>query len=274
MNWRLKCLALHALSRAPWLYRAVQRSTGTAFLTVSDAYYRLHQWHVDNYRQVHPGRALEFGGGRHFLSPLLLSHAGATEVLVYDLERLSSCAQINHTIRQLRGRCPGAWPEIANFDELERMYRIRYLAPADARATGLPDASVDFVCSTSTLEHIPPDDIRRIHGECVRVARQGAVFSHIVDYQDHYCYADKSLSPFNFYRYGEQAWRWFNPANHFQNRLRHSDYERLFAEWPLTTIGLTTRRSEVIGVPLAAEFRKYEPDDLATCVAYFVLQRT
>jgi len=82
--------------------------------------------------------------GRHFLSPLLLSNAGATEVLVYDIQRLSSPAQINHTIRQLRGRVPGEWPEIEDWPDLERIYRIRYLAPGDARNTGLSGAYIDF----------------------------------------------------------------------------------------------------------------------------------
>lgn len=273
MDWRLKCVALYAFASAPWLYRAVQRATGSAFLAVTDTHFRLHQRHADLYQRVHPGRALEFGGGRHFLSPLLLSHAGATEVLVYDLERLSSPALVNHTIRQLRGRLPGRWPEVSGFDDLALKYRIRYLAPADARDTGLPDASVDFVCSTSTLEHIPPDDIRRILGECVRVTRRGAVLSHVVDYQDHYSYADKSLSPFNFYRFSEKAWRWLNPPNHFQNRLRHSDYERMFGELPLMTVDVLSRRSNEIGVPLAAAFKRYESVDLSTCSAYFVLQR-
>ncbi len=273
MDWRLKCAALYALGSAPWLYQAVQRATGSAFLAVTDTYFKLHQRHATLYRRVHPGRALEFGGGRHFLSPLLLSHAGATEVLVYDLERLSSPALVNHTIRQLRGRLSGSWPEVTDFDDLALNYRIRYLAPADARNTGLPDASVDFICSTSTLEHIPPDDIRRILGECARVARRGAVLSHVVDYQDHYSYADKTLSPFNFYRYSEKTWRWLNPPNHFQNRLRHSDYERLFAEQPLTTIETRPWRMNEIRVPLAAAFRRYDPLDLMTYSAYFVQER-
>ena len=273
MDWRLKCAAFHVLARAPWLYRAVQHATGSALLSVTDTYFKLHQMHADLYRRVHPGRALEFGGGRHFLSPLLLSHAGATEVLVYDLERLSSPALVNHTIRQLRGRLPGSWPEIADFDDLERRYRIRYLAPADAGNTGLADASVDFICSTSTLEHIPPDDIRRILGECVRVSRRGAISSHVVDYQDHYSYSDMSISPLNFYRFSDKAWRWLNPTIHFQNRLRHSDYEQMFAELPMTMIDVVVRRIDEIGVPLAAGFRRYDPVDLSTCSAYFVLQR-
>jgi hypothetical protein len=257
------------------LYRTAQKYVTRSYLfDVTDAYLRLHQFHVAQYQRVHPGRALEFGGGRHFLSPLLLSNAGATEVLVYDIQRLSSPLQVNHTIRQLRGRVPGDWPEIADWPDLERKYRIQYLAPGDARNTGLKPAQVNFFCSTSTLEHIPSADIRLIHAECSRVAAAGAVLSHIIDYADHYFYADASISLFNFYKYSERRWRWLNPANHFQNRLRHSDFEKMFHEldWqPIETRSGTVPPEALRTVSLDPLFRRYDSQDLLTSIGYFVL---
>jgi SAM-dependent methyltransferase len=267
MDWRVKCLALRAV-HLTGLHRIAAHAHR---LTITDTYLRLHRFHVGNYRG---GRALEFGGGRHFLCPLLLSHAGAPEVLVYDIERLAIPAQVNHSIRQLRMLVRGDWPQIDDFDDLERKYRIRYCAPGDARNTGLAGGSVDFVCSNSTLEHIPRDDIRRILEECVRIARPGAIFSHVVDYKDHFSYADRSVSMFNFYRYSDRAWQRWNPPNHFQNRLRHSDYVRLFAEQPLRTLIELPWRTEQVPTPIAEEFQKYSPEDLRTHSAYFVLERS
>ena len=273
MNWRMKCMAFHLLGHAPALYRAIQRASGRGSLAVTDTYLRLHQWHVANYRRVHPGRAFEFGAGRHFLSPLLLSNAGATEVLVYDIERLSSAEQINHTIRQLRSKVGGDWPDITDCGaDLRRKYRIRYCAPGDARATGLADASVDFVCTTSTLEHIPANDICAILRECVRITRIGAIFSHVIDYQDHYSYADAAVGPFNFYRFSERSWRIWNPRGHFQNRLRHSDYVRLFAEQPLEAVDVTAWQLD-LPIAIDREFRRYTDFDLRTHSAYFMLRR-
>ena len=103
MKWYLKCAAFHALNSVPGggrLCRLAQRHvTRNQLFRVTDAYLRTHQYRVEQYRRVHPGRVLEFGGGRHFLSPLLLSNAGAVEVLVYDIQRLATTEQINHTIR-------------------------------------------------------------------------------------------------------------------------------------------------------------------------------
>src|SRR6185369_13014962 len=91
-------------------------------------------------------------------------------------------------------------------------------------------------CSTSTLEHIPADDIRAILGECVRISSSQALCSFIIDYHDHYASADRSITYFNFYKYTTEEWKRFNPPNHFQNRLRHSDHERLFGELGLRVI--------------------------------------
>jgi Methyltransferase domain len=278
LNWRLKCVFFQLLEHLPGgrvVYRLAQKYvTGSHLFEVTDAYLRIHQFHVTQYRRVHPGRALEFGGGRHFLSPLLLSNAGATEVLVYDIQRLSSPTQINHTIRQLRGRVSGEWPEIGDWQDLERTYRIRYVAPGDARNTGLTGTSVNFFCSTSTLEHIPPADIRQILKECSRVAAPNAVFSHIVDYADHFHYADASISLFNFYRYSERRWRWLNPPNHFQNRLRHSDYDKIFRElhWrPIETNSGMVAPEALRSISIDPLFQRYASEDLLTTIGYFVL---
>jgi hypothetical protein len=256
------------------LYRWAQKFvTGNHLFEVTDAYLRIHQFHVAQYRRIHPGRALEFGGGRHFLSPLLLSNAGAMEVLVYDIQRLSSPAQINHTIRQLRGRVAGDWPEIGDWSDLERIYRIRYQAPGDARHTGLENECIKFVCSTSTLEHIPAADIRLILKECSRVAAPGALFSHVIDYADHYRYGDESICLFNFYRYSESQWRWLNPPNHFQNRLRHSDFEKMFREqnWLPVEVKAGAMPADTIRtIPIDPHFQRYETADLLTSIGYFV----
>ncbi len=280
MQWFLKCAAFHALARVPGgdsVYRLAQRHvTRNHLFHVSDAYLRTHQYHVDQYRHVHPGRVLEFGGGRHFLTPLLLSNAGAVEVLVYDIQRLATTEQINHTIRQLRGRVGGKWREIRDWAELESTYRIKYMAPGDARDTRLPEGHVHAVCTTSTLEHIPSKDIRSIHQECLRIAAPQAIFSHIVDYADHYYYSDSSLSPVNFYRFSEFQWKFLNPSNHFQNRLRHSDYLRLFDELGLLPVEIKTGEfphHAMQRLPVHPSFRHYNRQDLCTSIGYFSLAR-
>ena len=54
----------------------------------------------------------------------------------------------------------------------------------------LPAASVDFVSSTNTLEHIPATDIGPILAECRRLLRPDGVVSCRIDMRDHYSYFD------------------------------------------------------------------------------------
>jgi len=288
MNWKLKCLALHLLAHAPgrttlhrWLQRRV---TGRYLDDVSDVFLAAYNYHVDNFRRLpRPAEAtaLEFGAGRNLITPLLLSAAGARRVLAFDIERLATVEHVNHVIRQLHmrkvPRPAGEWQEIANLDaDLERCYRIFYRSPGDARDTGLAAQSVDFVCSTSTLEHIGRADIAAILRECRRICSPPALLSFIIDYHDHYATADARITRFNFYRYSDAAWAWFNPPSHFQNRLRHTDYERLFSECGLQAL---ERRSIVPAgsdqalrnVPLTPAFAGYAAEDLLALNGFFLL---
>lgn len=277
MDWRFKCAAFYALSHAPrGLYSLLQRRvTGRYFFNVTDTEFAAYDYHVRNFRKIaRPANALEFGAGSHLLTALLLSAAGATEVLTYDIDRKVTIEQVNHVIRQLRSRAvPGEWRELQDLNDLLRFYRIRYCAPGDARNTGLRASSVDFFCSTSTLEHIPVTEIDRIFNECARIATGRARWSHIIDYHDHYASSDPSITRFNFFRYSAKQWQRFNPSSHSQNRLRHSDFLELFKRHGLEPIEehVTFTHESLPFVP-HAEFSRYSRDDLQALNGLFCLK--
>jgi len=276
MDWRLKCLAHYLMEYLPRpVERALRRRVSGRYLfNLVDEEFAAYSYHVDNFRRLpNPGRVLEFGAGSNLLSALMLSAAGAPEVLAYDLSRLATVERVNHVIRQLRKRVPGDWPEIVDLDQdLTSRYRIRYCAPGDARFTGLPAGSVDFFCSTSTLEHIPAPEIARILSECRRIASTQALFSFIIDYHDHYATADSTITRVNFYRYPEAIWRIFNPPGHHQNRLRHSDYERLFLDHGLSFIENRSVVPPIVVDRVHERFKRYSKDDLMALNGFFVLR--
>ena len=278
MDWRLKCLAFHVLRYSPRrIHSFLQRTvTGRYFFELTDIEFAAYQYHVRNFRRLPAaGRALEFGAGSNLLTPLMLSAAGAAEILAFDIQRIASVEQVNHIIGQLGLRLRGEWPEIVDLEaDLFRKYRIRYCAPADARFTGLGAGSIDFICSTSTLEHIPPAAIDDILTECRRIASARALFSFVIDYHDHYATADPQISRFNFYRYPARRWRWFNPSNHYQNRLRHIDYERIFSAQHLQTLEarrVTDPDTDVQCIPVCPDFSAYALEDLASLNGFFLL---
>ncbi len=101
--------------------------------------------------------------------------------------------------------------------------------------------------------------------------------STLIDYQDHYSYADSSISAYNFLRYDEREWARWNPSLQYQNRLRHSDYRAMFDaegfvivdDQPVT--GSPADLETIAALPLASLFRDRNPYDLATRLTFVTL---
>jgi SAM-dependent methyltransferase len=184
----------------------------------------------------------EFGAGFELGIPLSFQVLGVSSQVVVDIRRLLRIELVNETIRKLKringesypGRSPEAFLDADRSDRwvdlLQQRYGIRYMAPCDARSTGLEQASIDFVTSTNTLEHIPEVDIRLILRECRRLLKDNGLISFIIDYKDHYSYSDRRITAYNFLKYSDSVWCLYSPALHYQNRLRHTDYLRLIRE--------------------------------------------
>ncbi|MGB2874365.1 MAG: class I SAM-dependent methyltransferase [Gaiellaceae bacterium] len=239
------------------------------------------------------GRAVfyEFGAGWDLAIPLSYAALGVGRQVLVDIRPSARVALVNDSLSTLErlwnelereaGReLRPLGPLMGSLAELEERFGIAYLAPRDARATGLEGESVDFVSSTDTCEHIPEDDLALIFRECRRLLRPGGVFSCRIDLQDHYAYFDPTLSRFNFLRFPDRTWRLFNSPLHFQNRLRAPDYLRLVRDSGLELVlekpsgpskeGL----AELGALPVAPRFRKgYTPEELGITILSFVVRR-
>jgi SAM-dependent methyltransferase len=169
-------------------------------------------------------------------------------------------------------------PDVTSTAELAPRFGIRYLAPCDARETGLPAESVDFISSTDVCEHIPEPDLAAILRECARLLRPGGLISFRVDLTDHYSYFDKSLSRYHFLRYSDRTWGWVNSPLQFQNRLRVTDYRRLVEAAGFDVVTWTpslpkTALDDLRGLALDPHFRAYPPEELGVTVLSFVARR-
>jgi len=220
----------------------------------------------------------EFGAGWDLTGPLAFSALGVTDQTLVDVRRNVRLGLVNDALvrvppllRKL-GHEPtrdlGNAP-IASVDELQERTGIKYIAPADARATGFPDGTFDVITSTVTLEHVPRGQIAEILHESARILRPGGLFSAVIDMQDHYSYFDSRISVYNFLRYEDRTWGWIDSNVHHQNRLRASDYLALGADsrFDLVLDKRVELRSEdfaaLARTPLATRFRQYERTDLA-----------
>lgn len=230
----------------------------------------------------------EFGAGWDLAVQLSYWSLGVDRQVIVDLRPHVRFQLVNLTLARLESeraaleaeaerelRDPG--PErIGSVRDLEERFGITYLAPRDARATGLDGDSVDLVSSTNTLEHVPAADIVPILTECRRLLRPDGIFSSRIDLRDHYSYFDRGVSPYNFLRYSDRTWRLFNSSVLYQNRLRRPDYLRAFSEAGFEVVSERTarpnegERAALDSLELAPRFREYSPDDVGVLALVLV----
>lgn len=284
MRWVAKALVQKALSYAPrsgslnyLIQRRIFRSLPAGDAHLRQKFARARQ-HVETFLEYAPGSDpasavfYEFGVGWDLRVPLSYYALGVERQILVDLHPHARPELVNDSIRRLDAATPsfeedlgrplrpvGA-PPVERMVDLERL-GVTYLAPCDARDTGLADGSVDFVSSTDTLEHVPPEDIARILAECRRLLKPGGVLSCRIDLEDHYSRFDPSISRFNFLRHSDGAWALVNSSLHFQNRLRYPDYVQLVVDAGFEILrervswASPEQLEELSRLPLARRFR-------------------
>jgi SAM-dependent methyltransferase len=249
--------------------------------------------HAASYETHGPGVPLgdatffEFGAGWDLAIPVSYALLGVGRQILVDIRPSARLELVNTTIAAYERLRPELEETagrplrvlggpVASLAELEPRFGIRYLAPCDARDTGLPAASVELVSSTDTCEHIPASDLAEIFAECRRLLRPGGVFSCRIDLQDHYSYFDPSLSRYHFLRFSDPVWALVNSPLHFQNRLRAPEYLGLVREAGFELVvenpsGPSEQGRELLSaLPLAERFRGFSLDELGVTILSFV----
>ena len=170
----------------------------------------------------------EFGAGQNLAQNLYLSTVIDQQILI-DLNFILDLGLVEKSRKFLSENCGVNGRKINTITDLNT-YGISYLAPADAKQTGLEDNSVDICVSTDTLEHIPTAEIEAIFQELKRILKVGGIISLKIDYSDHYAHTDSTINKLNFLSYSENDWIKYNHANHYQNRLRHDEFKKLLID--------------------------------------------
>jgi SAM-dependent methyltransferase len=299
MRWLAKAALQRALGALPQGERVnyvFQRHVLHSF-PVGDAAYRQKfiraANHLAAYEKHGPGLPAadatfyEFGAGWDLAIPISYALLGVGRQVVTDIRPSARIELVNETIAALGRLHPeleqateravrDVGGPISSIGDLEARFGIHYLAPCDARDTGLAPGIVDFVSSTDTCEHIPAADLAAVFAESRRLLRPGGAFSCRIDLQDHYSYFDRGISRYNFLRFSDATWALVNSPLHFQNRLRAPEYLRLVREAGLDLVfehpsGPNEEgRAELQTMSLARRFRDYSIDDLGVTILSFV----
>jgi SAM-dependent methyltransferase len=294
MRWLAKAAVQKTLSALPAagtvnyvLQRHVTRSLPAPEVALRRQFRRALR-HVEAFEQHGPKRPLgeavfyEFGAGWDLALPLCLWCLGVERQLLVDIRRNLRPELVDVTIARLRRlraelegnagrpvREPGP-AGASSAEELAERFGVAYLAPRDARATGLEAESVDFVSSTNTLEHVPEEDLGALLRECRRLLRRDGAISCRIDLRDHFADFDPAITPYNFLRYSRARWRHLNSPLMHQNRLRARDYVEAFAAAGFEVLVAETPKPRpedlraLRRLPVAPELTaRYTPDELA-----------
>ena len=102
---------------------------------------------------------------------------------------------------------------------------IRYRAPADAAATDQPDVEPRrrVLEQRARARPRPGDRARASPSRRASCAPAASMF-HSVNCGDHYAYVDRKLTQLHYLAYSDAAWKKWNNAFLYQNRLRATDF--------------------------------------------------
>lgn len=229
------------------------------------------------------GVVLEFGTGWFPLIPLLMHLAGARKLVLTDVERLMDDTTVATARRLVADRLDDVaevleQPKDQLLARLATRFDPEYLVPWDA--SGHETGSVDLIISRAVFEHVPEPLLQQFMVQFHRVLRPGGAMCHLVDNSDHWQHTDRKLSRINFLRFGNGLlWRAAQLNAHaYQNRLRHSDYLRLFEDGGFTVVLSSGEPDpkclrDLETLPLAPAFRNRNREDLAILTSLFVLRR-
>lgn len=300
MNFIYKCFLQQVFSRIPYgerlnyvfqknVTRTLPISDEKFLATVNSAFDHYLKFREHNSLKNLTHKYYEFGAGWDLTTPITMGLLGF-EVSCIDIRRLATDELVNDTIKKfLKNRA--SLPFISSgclgddnkkrysVNDLQKLVKVNYSAPADARKTNFESESFDFIVSSDTLQHIPPQDLFLILLECHRILRRGGVFSITIDYQDHWSYFDKAISIYNFLKFSEKEWGRYNPPLHYQNRLRHKDYVdminrtnfEIVQEFPFLASDNQMQLLEAITID--DKFKKYSLRDLSITGSMIVLRK-
>jgi len=138
----------------------------------------------------------------------------------------------------------------------------------DGKRMPLPNASVDLIWSHSCFEHVRYPELTV--EECARVLRPGGTLVSEIDLVDHYQAAPERKA--DHLRYSQWLWRamtWNRGA--YTNRLRASDWSKLFAHCGFTMRVFRTETSDALRhVYRAQPDLRYSETDFITTLVFVV----
>jgi SAM-dependent methyltransferase len=304
--WVLKAVIQKALSFLPFPHAAnfLFQKYVTKGVRLTDALFEDKLTHCKNhlhyfslYAAAPAASSLEIGTGWYPIVPLGLYLSGFHDIVSIDISDLLTTASIHQTIQRYRsyiesGRLISFLHQVDmdRFEKLKELLLINepphellkriniQIIIGDARHVSRPDASFDLINSNNTFEHIYPGILSDIAREFKRLLKPAGIMSHQIDMSDHFAHLDKSITIYNFLKFSDSQWARIDNNIQPQNRLRVSDFRKIFIGLGLTIACEQNRDGDVNQIKalrpqLADKYKSYSDTDLAVSHSLFILKK-
>ena len=307
MHWRIKGLIQKALGVLPGgetLHYHLQRRFGGLQDFHRELSVKVEDWQI-MVRHLRDARVViadshffEIGTGWYPTFPFALYLAGARRITTYDLNRHLQDDLVRAAVKELGGFleiiAEDSGCELAEVQARHQKLaaaidagadlseatggRIQYSAPADATSTALADGEVDVVFSNSVLEHVPPDAITAMYRESMRILSPGGIMFHSVNCGDHYSYVDSSIHQLNYLQYSDRAWKLWNNAFLYQNRMRAHEFVEGAAALGFsieldTSTARANRLEQLAAMKVDSRFAQVVPEKLCITSVDFIARK-
>tara|TARA_B100001093_G_scaffold519881_1_gene611086 strand:- start:1909 stop:2748 length:840 start_codon:yes stop_codon:yes gene_type:complete len=231
-------------------------------------------YHQENLISMKSPSIIEFGAGKNLSQNIFLSNFFSKQTLV-DLNTMIDFQLVNSAIEKIANLDKSFKNiKIKNLSDLSKYYNIEYIAPLNLITTkNFNSDQFDGCISTNTLEHIPNDQLYEIFYKLKIIIKNEGIVSAVIDYSDHYSHTDRQIGPLNFLQYSTNEFKKYNHNNHFQNRMRHNDYKKIFQELGYEIIKQIPLNYASTDIKMSKEFDKNDKDTYATKGIYLLKNR-
>jgi hypothetical protein len=206
---------------------------------------------------------LELGTGWHPIMPLLFSLENAKEVCSADLnfhvrkenvlrlisffekrkvtnffnenniiineERWQQLLKIKYELQKLSA------PSFIKWNELFDSLNIKFYE-GDAAQLNFDNKKFDICFSVNTLEHIYQPMLQNILSNYVKHTNDKAYHLHVIDMNDHFSHMDTTITKYNYLQFSKEQWKIIDNNLQPQNRLRITDFEKIWEQINLQLI--------------------------------------
>jgi len=172
---------------------------------------------------------LEIGSGWLPLMPYLLKiNENINKIYTYDI----NCHYSNNRISK-----------VDSYFNTNNKYNLKYsfkngfklpsfidYSPKENIINSKTPSNITLYFSRFVLEHIPHDDLKKLHEKLFYEMEEDAAILHLISPSDHRAYTDTSISYYDFLQYSQNDWDRIQTKFDYHNRLRLPQYLNMFKE--------------------------------------------